>query len=140
DEDFRNYQVDAGEVGAGHAVTALYELSFHPETAGRVATVSLRYEDPDTGDVHEQGGDVNRKMFHTALEEASPHFQLQAVVAQYAEVLRRSYWAQGSSLVQVRDMAQRVSAWLPGDPDVREFVQLVTQAARIAPEQVRYMR
>ena len=30
DEDFRNDQVDAGEVGAGHSVTALYELKLHP--------------------------------------------------------------------------------------------------------------
>ena len=134
DQDFRNNQVDAGEVGAGHAVTALYELKFHPEAAGRVANVSLRYEDPNTGDIHELGRNVDRKVFSPAWEEASPYFQLQAIVAQYAEILRGSYWARGGSLMQVRDMAHRVGALLPGDTDVMEFVQLVTQAARTAPE------
>ena len=28
DEDFRNDTIDAGEVGSGHSVTALYELKF----------------------------------------------------------------------------------------------------------------
>ena len=134
DQDFRNNQVDAGEVGAGHAVTALYELKFHPEAAGRVANGSLRYEDPNTGDIHELGRNVDRKVFSPAWEEASPYFQLQAIVAQYAEILRGSYWARGGSLMQVRDMAHRVGALLPGDTDVMEFVQLVTQAARTAPE------
>ena len=45
DRDFRNDAVDAGEVGAGHQVTALYELKV---TGGKgdLGTVRVRYEYP----------------------------------------------------------------------------------------------
>ena len=52
-EDFRNDTVDAGEVGAGHSVTAFYEIKLHKNTVGKLATVSIRHEDPDTGHVTE---------------------------------------------------------------------------------------
>ena len=53
DQDFRNDAVDAGEVGAGHSVTALYEVKLHQGQSGSVGTVRLRYEDPDNGQVTE---------------------------------------------------------------------------------------
>jgi len=37
DRDFRNGTVDAGEVGAGHAVTALYEIKLSDDVQGRIA-------------------------------------------------------------------------------------------------------
>ena len=47
-EDFNNDKVDAGEIGAGHTVTALYELRY-VET-GHMANDKLRYGyNPDTG-------------------------------------------------------------------------------------------
>ena len=56
-------------------------------------------------------------------------FQFDAVVAEYAEILRESYWAQDGNLEEVRNAARRVSALLPDDPDVAEFVQLAERAA-----------
>ena len=53
DQDFRNDAVDAGEIGAGHSATALYAVMFRPNTEGRIATVQLRWEDPDTHQVTE---------------------------------------------------------------------------------------
>jgi Ca-activated chloride channel family protein len=51
-EDFANDRVDAGEIGAGHAVTALYEIT--PAGSAARATEPLRYgtsaEAPATGD------------------------------------------------------------------------------------------
>ncbi|MBK8780659.1 MAG: DUF3520 domain-containing protein [Anaerolineales bacterium] len=40
DEDFRDNEVDAGEIGAGHSVTALYEVKLYPDAHGKVATAS----------------------------------------------------------------------------------------------------
>ena len=134
DEDFRNDSVDAGEVGAGHTVTALYELKLNGEGEGPLATVYLRYQDPDTADVTEISREFHRSELSAAFEITSPRFQLDAVVAEYAEILRESYWAQGSSLKEVREMANRISGFLPDDSDVADFVSLVTQAARIASE------
>ena len=42
-EDFRNDKVDAGEIGAGHTVTAIYELT--PAGAGGERIAPLRYQD-----------------------------------------------------------------------------------------------
>ena len=65
------------------------------------------------------------------IEDALPRFQLDVAVAEYAEVLRGSYWAQDSSLEDVLTLSQRVGALLPNDHDVAEFVDLVTRAELI---------
>lgn len=41
-DDFRNDKVDAGEVGAGHAVTALYDLMPAGPDGGRIAPLRYR--------------------------------------------------------------------------------------------------
>src|SRR5688572_197610 len=48
DADFRNDKVDAGEIGAGHQVVALYEIArtLPADPAGPLATVRLRYKEP----------------------------------------------------------------------------------------------
>ena len=132
DEDFRDDAVDAGEVGAGHSVTALYEIKLHPDADGALGVVSVRYEDPDSGEVSEVARAFQRSELETGFEDASPRFQLAAVVAEYAELLRESYWAQDGSLGQVAAEANRVRGLLSQDDDVVEFAALVDQAGRIA--------
>ena len=56
-----------------------------------------------------------------AFEDATPYFQRDAVVAEYAEVLRESHWARGSGLEEVQSLAQRVEDLFPGDGQVAEF-------------------
>ena len=131
DEDFRDNTVDAGEIGANHSVTALYELKFHEGAAGDIGTVSLRYEDPDTRGITEIRRSLQVRELAPWLESASPTFQLAAVVAEYAEVLRNSYWAQDGDLQRTAHEAARVQRLLPYDPDVAEFADLVARAARI---------
>ncbi len=48
-EDFRNDKVDAGEVGAGHSVTAIYELTPANTDAGLIAPSRYQNEDLDSG-------------------------------------------------------------------------------------------
>ena len=47
-DQFRDDTVDAGEVGSGHCVTALYEVKLHEGASGKIATASIRYADPDS--------------------------------------------------------------------------------------------
>ncbi|HEX3128099.1 MAG TPA: von Willebrand factor type A domain-containing protein, partial [Thermoanaerobaculia bacterium] len=56
DEKFRDDSVDAGEIGAGHSVTALYEVKLKPgATADRpVANLHLRWRSEKTGRVREE--------------------------------------------------------------------------------------
>ena len=131
DEDFRNDEVDAGEVGAGHSVTALYEVKLHEGVEGSLGTVFLRYEDPDTGEVTELRRGLTRSELAASFEDASPRFQLSAVVAEYAEVLRESYWAREGTLGAVALEAARLARLIPEDNDVVEFAALTAQAERI---------
>lgn len=107
-EDFRNDTVDAGEVGAGHSVTALYEIKLHENTDGKLATVSIRHEDPDTGNVTEVNESISTEALKGSFEEATPTFQLSASVAEFAEILRGSFWAQEGSLESVRETLEGV--------------------------------
>jgi Ca-activated chloride channel family protein len=132
DEDFRDDTVDAGEIGAGHNVTALYEIKLHPDAAGRIATVYLRWEDPDTHEVTELSQDFDSSDMAESFSAAVPHFQWDVVVAEYAEILRGSFWAEGSTLSAVLEEAEAVSRLLPDDAEVAEFVDLVRKANTIA--------
>ncbi len=128
DQNFRNDAVDAGEIGAGHTVTALYAVQLRPGATGRLATLQLRWQDPQTFAVSEINGNVNTWDLAPAFEQASARYQLAVTVAQYAELLRRSPWAQGSSLAQVSGYANRIAQAFPEDADVQEFAQLVNRA------------
>ncbi len=131
DEDFRNNEVDAGEIGAGHTVTALYEIKLYPYARGRIATVYLRWEDPDTREVVEMSEDFETYQMGDDFRDADPYFQWTVIVAEYAEILRDSYWAEDSSLDDVYRQAQWTSEYLYRDQDVSEFVELVRKASRL---------
>ena len=133
DEDFRNDSVDAGEVGADHSVTALYEIKLRDSADGRIGTVQVRYQDPDTLEVTEISREFQRNELATDFRQGSARFQMAAVVAEYAEILRESYWAQDGSLEHVVSEAWRVREALPEDTDVVEFVDLVTRAYQLKP-------
>ncbi|WP_460503801.1 vWA domain-containing protein, partial [Hymenobacter agri] len=106
-EDFNNDRKDAGELGAGHTVTALYEivpvgspqplvdgLKYQPEKpasqsiANDVLTVKLRYKEPQ--------GSTSKLLAQplvgapVAIEKASPDFRFAAAVAQFGMLLRQS--------------------------------------------------
>ena len=132
DQDFRNDAVDAGEIGAGHSVTALYELKLVDDADGKVATVSLRYQEPDSGEVVEMSREIDRSEIRAEFEETSPRFQLAATVAEYAEILRESYWAQDGSIEDVLVYAERVRKLLPDDSDVAEFAEMVSMVEPLA--------
>ena len=131
DEDFRNDTVDAGEIGAGHTATALYAVQLRSGAQGRLATVQLRWEDPTTRQVTEINGNFNTWDLAQRFQDTAPRFQLTATAAQYAELLRASPWAQGSTFQQVGGHAARLAEMLPGDPDVREFADLVWRAGQL---------
>ena len=130
DEDFRDHTVDAGEVGVGHSATALYEMKLFDDSDGVLGTVYLRYQDPDTGEVREIDRSFLRSELAADFEETSSSFQLAAVVAEYAEILRQSYWAQDGSLGEVAAEAVRVLMMAPDDSDVAEFAVLTGWARR----------
>ncbi len=132
DQDFRNDAVDAGEIGAGHTVTALYAVVMQPNAQGRVATVSVRWQDPDTRRVNEINGNINTWDLAGSFQAASPRYQLSVLAAHYAEILRQSPWM---AHVAVRDLLPQtrwLAVQLGNDPAVAEFAQLVERAAQLS--------
>ncbi|HEY4722554.1 MAG TPA: YfbK domain-containing protein, partial [Anaerolineae bacterium] len=131
DQNFRNDSVDAGEVGAGQNVTALYELQMNPESSDDALIVRVRYEDPDTHSVSEISQSFKRSQFQRDFNRTSPRFQLVTAVTQFAEILRRDAWTQGRYMRDVLTLARSVQSQLPFDNDVAEFASLVERAMRL---------
>lgn len=131
DEDFRDDTVDAGEVGAGHSITALYEIALEDaDASGTVATVYIRYEDADTREVIELEQAITVADLLPSLDDAPADFKLHAAVAEFAELLRESYWAEGGSYVDVLELAKDLPDAMGGNAEVAEFVDLVKLAGR----------
>jgi Ca-activated chloride channel homolog len=131
DQDFRNDAVDAGEIGAGISATALYVVDLRPNSQGRLATVQLRWKDPDGEQAHEINGNVNTWDLSSSFEEASPRYQLAVAAGEYAEILRQSPYASWSSLNRLSLYTRRLAETLRSDPDVVEFAGLVERAGQI---------
>ena len=140
-EDFRNDDADAGEIGSGHSVTALYEVKLNKSVdTGKLAKVSIRYEDPDTQKVTEISEKFRVENLKDKSEDTSPGLQFAATVAQFAEILRESFWVKNGCLKTVR---QTLKAILEQHPEVvakdeeqaekrgEELLALVQNAERI---------
>ena len=122
DEQFRDDGADAGEVGAGHAVTALYEVKLTGENAdGALGTARLRYVDADTNRVEEWSAPLRTS------GELSDELRFLAAVAEYAELLRGSYWAKDGSMDRVLELAQASAQ----DERELQFVTMVKDTAAL---------
>jgi Ca-activated chloride channel family protein len=131
DEKFRDDKYDGGEVGAGHSVTALYELKLWPEKKGKIATTYVRYKKAETGAVTEFKSEFNTSQLNRGFDDSSKQFRLAATVAEFAEILRNSYWAKGATLELVMQQAQTLAGEFKGDADVIELVDLVSKAQQL---------
>jgi len=137
-EDFRNDSVDAGEIGSGQSVTALYELdlntrhsplptlhspqsTLHPP----IATVRVRYRRIDTGAIEEIEHRVYQRDLLNNFDKAPPRFKLAAAVAEFAEILRMSPFAEGATMEDVAAVLRPVSLELGLDSSVQELLRLL---------------
>jgi len=141
DKDFRNDAVDAGEVGAGHQVVALYELEMVPDGSGEgpFATVRLRYkeplvagQDPRESDVTEIEAQVAAGDAKQSYAAASPGYRRSVVVAQFAEFLRRSTHARGDAFEELLSETAQLAREL-ATPEFDEFLGMVKKAYQLGP-------
>jgi secreted protein with Ig-like and vWFA domain len=159
-EDFNDDTKDAGEIGAGHSVTALYEIipagaaapittattdplkyqtppapasgTLTPQSAsGELLTVKLRYQRPE-GTEPSRLIEVPVKDPGTAWPQASANFRWTAAVAGYGLLLRNSAHAGDLTWETVRRLASGAKG---PDPDGfrGEFLQLLEKAAGLFP-------
>lgn len=150
-EDFNDDAKDAGELGSGHTVTALYEVipvgvqddftkSVDPlkyqsndrkffDKTDEIMTIKLRYKKPDE--------DVSKLITHpvmdnhTALANTSDNFRFSAAVAEFGLLLRGSDYKQQSSYDQVVSLAKG-SKGIDNNGYRSEFIRLVQAATSLA--------
>ena len=151
-EDFNNDKKDAGELGSGHTVTALYEvipvgvksdfiekvdpLKYRFEKNGteksdspELMTIKFRYKDPQG----EKSKLIEHPVVdgHIALNNTSGNFRFAAAVAQFGMLLTQSEFAQQSSYNNVLALAN--SAIGNDQEGYRKgFLQLVKKAGSLA--------
>jgi Ca-activated chloride channel family protein len=147
-EDFNNDKVDAGEIGAGHRVTALYEvvpvgskgrvdpLRYGAKLGqaagkGELANIRLRYKKPgsDTSQLLEY---PIRKDAVTANDKLSADFRFAASVAAFGQLLRGGKYLGDYSYDDVTALA-RGAMGEDGEGYRHEFVSLVQLARSLTP-------
>jgi len=101
-EDFNNDKVDAGDIGAGHSVTALYEITpvgssarlsdplrYQPEepraTTGELGYLKLRYKEPG-----EATSQLIERPFRISSDEASGDMRFAMAIAGFGQLLQGS--------------------------------------------------
>lgn len=157
-EDFNNDKKDAGELGSGHTVTALYEiiptgvkdevldsvdaLRYQKIKKTRLTNVytnellnvKLRYKRPST-DINNHGDSSKMIQFPlidkpVALSQTSNNFRFAAAVAEFGMLLRNSQYKGSGNFKLVEQLAKNAMA---SDEEGyrKEFVQLVENAASL---------
>ena len=127
DNDFRNDKVDAGEIGAGHQVTALYEVELTAQgkqSNAPLGGVRIRHKAPNGEKATEAafpmiGGPAE------SFANSSVDFRFAFATAAFADVLRGGQDAEHWNLADIRDMAKGAA----GDSEERrELVSLIEKA------------
>jgi len=154
--DFNDEQKDAGDMGAGHTVTALYEIVPPGVRVGVPDISSLKYQQPPqptaAGFQAEMltvkvrytlsEGDKSRLLSHAVPDaehrdaaDASRDFRFAAAVAMFGMILRDSPYKAEASYAQVLRLARGAIGPDPGGHRA-EFVRLAETAARLAGTQL----
>ena len=125
-EDFKNDAIDAGELGSGHTVTALYEIiptgvknELYQEPSdlkytktdasstnfnNELATIKFRYKKPDGDKSTEMTALISNK--HDAFYTASSDFKFSAAVAWFGLKLRDSKLVLNKSSIDIAALAK----------------------------------
>jgi Ca-activated chloride channel family protein len=131
--DFANDKVDAGELGAGHQVTALYEVKFAPtaKAAETFATFRARFKAPTGGASRLVAHPLPMAVVRASAAEATGPARLSLVAAGFAEKLRGSYWARTLSWEQLVKTVDGLPDGLRSRPDVVELRALLVKSRRL---------
>jgi len=153
-EDFNNDLKDAGDMGAGHVVTALLELVpaniefsaptidplkyqsstrvVHGAPKGEILNVKIRYKSPDrdTSELLEHPVVDGNRTFDTATDD----FRFASAVASFGMILRDSPHKADSTLQKVREIAEKSRG--PDRGGYRDqFIRLIEKSQSLHTEQ-----
>ena len=144
-EDFEDDKKDAGEIGAGHTVTALYELipakgattdglryqkQVKEGFANELAFLKIRYKDPVVKDAKSVEESTPIPFTLTDLAQTDDDYRFAAAVAEWGMLLRNSKYKAKSSYKQVIDLAKNA---IGKDEEGyrKEFIRLVELSEKI---------
>jgi Ca-activated chloride channel family protein len=123
-EDFNNDKVDAGDIGAGHSVTALYEITLHgsdarridslryasqaPRTGDRdeVAFLRLRYKRPDEQHSRLIEEPLRAEDIQPRLDATTDDYRFSAAVAAFGQLLRGGTYLQEMNYAAILELAR----------------------------------
>ncbi len=147
-QDFNNDKIDAGEIGAGHTVTALYEIVLadsnggwveplkyqtnknNDNLSGELAELRIRYKQPDSDSSELILQALNSKDIMQDLDDSSENFRFSAAVAGFGQVLRGGDMLEEFNYDEALDLAR--SARGNDDHGYRgEFLTLVSLASSL---------
>ena len=151
-EDFNNDKVDAGDIGAGHTVTALYEITplgssaqlnaplrYGSEAApeagdsGEIGYLKLRYKQPEASESQLIELPITEDLAAVSLAAASDDSRFAAAVAAFGQKLKGSVYGGAMRWDEIRALAQGAR----GEDEAgyrAEFVQLIDLARAIDPD------
>lgn len=134
DRDFRNDKVDAGEIGSGHSVTALYDVILRDgalEAGEALATVRIRAKKPGPDSPsREFATNLTPRAFRGALADTSQDFRVATAAASFAEILRGSRYTQELSYAEVYRLAQ--GAKRKGIEEDQQLLELIARAGQLS--------
>ncbi|MGA5765765.1 YfbK domain-containing protein [Nonomuraea bangladeshensis] len=122
---------DGGEIGPGHAVTALYALKLKPGARGQLAQATVRWQDPDTREASEAGKSLRAADLAKGVwDKGTPvRLQVDVLVAAFAMYLRERQ-AFGLDLPDLAEHSTRLAS-LAEDPMVSELTTLIDKARAV---------
>jgi Ca-activated chloride channel family protein len=152
-EDFNDDKKDAGDLGSGHTVTALYEIipvgiksSWLKEVddlryqknktkissaakAEEIMNIQLRYKQPDgvTSKLIQHPVTDN----HVSLENSSNNFRFASAVAEFGLLLRKSAFKNNASFTHVISQARKAKGE-DKEGYRKDFIKLVADAGKLA--------
>ena len=136
-EQFRDDTVDAGEVGSGQSVTALYEIeraALAPRAAAEapLGMVRVRYRPATGGPVAEISRPILATDLAAAFPSTRPQFRIAACAAAFAERLRGSPYANGFSFADVANALRPAVMEFTLDARLTDLLRLIETADRLA--------
>lgn len=144
-QDFNNDRVDAGEIGVGHAVTALYELTLTNQNGeiddlkyqqkmqkenqynDELMTIKVRYKLPEEETSQQITKTVMKQSMVDVFAEASSDFQFASAVAAFSQKLKQDKYTSGISFEEIADIGRKNRGLDPFNYR-GEFVSLVALA------------
>ncbi|RKI73540.1 DUF3520 domain-containing protein [Corallococcus sp. AB049A] len=130
-QQFNDDRVDAGEVGAGHAVTALYEVKLRDPSQTNFGTLRIRYKAPEGGSSKLIEKAMPVTLLRPAYEKAASPTRLSYVAAAFAEKLRGSYWARPLTYDALVSLWEELGTPLKARKDVAELGDLIRLAKKL---------